>query len=674
MFEILGEEFNLTYTLVLVSLVMAAYWFLFKPPQIQKTHTVRAPIPEIIKPPPPNPVEVIPPDTKGKIKILFGTQTGTAEDFSRTLAKEAKRYHIYAKVVDMELYDHSELQNEPYVILITSTHGEGEPPDNAKPLYKFLGSGLAPDLFAKVNYSVFGLGNKTYEHYNAVGRYMDAKMKETGAKEFFPRGEGDDDCSLEEDFNKWKKNLWPALCRHMGLDTTADSKLVDEKFIPRFKVATCPSSAAGKFSTRGGVKKAHTDGSPIYDMKNPYLATVTVNRELHKSSSDRSCRHLELEIGTNLQYQAGDHLGIYPKNSSVLVEQLAARLGSDLDQVIAIIPVESTLPSKLETDSELNKAAEEAALGPSTLRQILTEAIDITTPPRKTVLKALSEYAKDQKEKAHLLLLAKDAEADGNDEYSKWIKHDHRSIFEVLAHFPSVSPPLPVLLELLPRLAARFYSISSSPNAHPGYVHITSVVVRFHTPAGREHLGVCSTWLADLQPGTRVPVFIRESVFKLPPTPAPVIMVGPGTGLAPFRGFLQELKHRKKQPSQQDWESALFFGCRHRNHDYIYEEELSGYEGDNTLSHLHVAFSREQGNKVYVQDKLDEPQTRERVWNFLKKGGYFYVCGDARHMAKAVHQSLVKTVKECGKMSEAEANTYVDNLQHSGHYLQDVWF
>lgn len=672
MLEILGEEFSLTYTLVLVGLIVVAYYYLFRPPpppppiKIKPVEKKPAAAPAVKK-------EVIPEDTKGIIKVIFGTQTGTAEDFARTLAKEAKRYHIHASVVDMEVYNVNDLPNEKYVVIITSTHGEGEPPDTAKAFYKYIGSpDLSPALLHNVNYCVFGLGSKTYEHYNAVGRYMDAKMEKLGAKKIFDRGEGDDDCALEEDFNKWKKRMWPVLCKHMGLDANDVSKVEDEKFVPRFKLVHCPPSTSGKFSIRGGFKKSEKDGTPVYDIRNPYLATVSVNKELHTGDSDRSCRHIEINIGNNIKYEAGDHLGVYPENSSLLVDQLGKRLNEDLDQVIALVPVDSSLPANLSSEEETKQAASLSLYGPCTLRQILTDAIDITTPPRKTVIRALADFATDPFEKAKLLSLSK--EGDQHDEYSKWIKHDQRTILCVLHHFPSVKVPLFAILELLPKLAARFYSISSSPNAHPGYVHITSVVVNFQTPIGRQHNGVCSTWLANLQPGSHVPVFIRESSFKLPSTPAPIIMVGPGTGLAPFRGFLQELNHRKKQ-SKEDWQSILFFGCRHREHDYIYEEELCGYEEDQTLTHLHVAFSREQGHKVYVQDKIDEKETRKQIWEFLnEKNGRFYVCGDARLMAKSVHQGLIKIAKEEGHMSEEEATKYIDNLQQTGRYLQDVWF
>lgn len=671
---LLGEEFNLTYTLVLVALVVAAYFYLFRsppPPPPIKIKPVEVK-PALPKAPPRKQQEVIPEDTKGIIKIIFGTQTGTAEDFARTLKKEARRYHIHAVVVDMEVYDVNELPKEKNLIIVTSTHGEGEPPDTAKAFYKYVGSELPDNFLSNVNFAVFGLGSKTYEHYNAVGRYMDAKLDKLGAKRFFERGEGDDDCALEEDFNKWKKRMWPVLCKTMGLDANDVSKTEDEKFIPRFKLVKCPPSSAGKYAVRGGLKKATADGTPVYDIKNPYMATITENRELHQSDSDRSCRHIEIDIGENVKYEAGDHLGVYPENSSSLVSLLASRLNEDLEQVIALVPVDSSVATNLATDAEVASAATEAAYGPSTLRQILTDTVDITTPPRKSLLKALAEFASDSHEKTRLNLLAKDG--DQFDEYSKWIKHDHRTIIEVLAHFPSIKIPLQSLIELLPRLAPRYYSISSSPNAHPGKVHITSVVVRFHTPTGREHLGVCSTWLADLQPGSQVPVFIRESSFKLPVAPGPVIMVGPGTGLAPFRGFLQELDHRRKK-GEAEWHSVLFFGCRNRKHDYIYEQELSGFEENKTLNLLHVAFSRDQGHKVYVQDKIDEAETRKQLWKLLhEQNGRFYVCGDARLMAKAVHQSLIKIAMEEGNMSEPAASEYIDNLQKSGRYLQDVWF
>jgi len=226
--------------------------------------------------------------------------------------------------------------------------------------------------------------------------------------------------------------------------------------------------------------------------------------------------------------------------------------------------------------------------------------------------------------------------------------------------------------EMLPRQAPRYYSISSSPNVHPGFVHITLVVVHFITNTGRVHHGVCSSWLSRAKPGAVVPAFTRESHFHLPPTPSPLIMVGPGTGFAPFRGFLQEMGHHTSK-NVKGWESALFFGCRHRHHDFIYEEEMLMYSQQGVLTHFHSAFSREQESKVYVQNKMLE--NKQAIWELLKdKRGYFYVCGDARFMAKAVQQALHSIIVECGGMTDQQANAYLEELQQSGRYLQDVWF
>lgn len=288
-------------------------------------------------------------------------------------------------------------------------------------------------------------------------------------------------------------------------------------------------------------------------------------------------------------------MGVYPENDPELVSHLIQRLNVVPDTVVALIPI-----------NQKGDDTTEAVLGPCTVRQAFADSIDITTPPRKAVLRALADYATDAHDKQRLQLLASEG---GSDEYNKFIKADQRTVYEVLLAFPSVNPPLDHILEFLPRLAPRYYSISSSPNYHPGFVHITSVVVNFTTSTGRAHNGVCSTWMSNLPVGSHVPVFVRESHFRIPSSPAPLIMVGPGTGLAPFRGFLQELSHRKTKGGRENfdhnnifnfffvasgWEAALFFGCRDRKHDFIYEEELLRFTQDGVLSHLHMAFSREQ--------------------------------------------------------------------------------
>jgi len=385
-----GEELSWQYILCLCGLLFLGYNLFIKSP----------PKP---KPPPPKPAvaktvpvrkikqEEIPADTKAKIKIFFGSQTGTADDFSHTLAKEARKHHIYAQVVDLELYQPTDLQKETFAIFVMATHGEGDPTDNAKEFYTWLADKnkeLADNTLSNLSYTIFGLGNKTYEQYNAVSRFVDKRLSDLGAKKVCERGEGDDDCSLEEDFAKWKKKLWTPLCAHLGIETTDTGD--EDKFVPRFRLINCPPEAAGKFSTRGGVKKTNKDGSVVYDLKNPYIATVSENRELHSVQSDRSCRHIELDIGP-LNYKPGDHIGVYPENSMELVEHMAERLNADLDAVVCLVRMEDKdIPANLDsnmTAEELQKVAEKSVMGPCTVRQAFLDAIDITTPPRKALLK-----------------------------------------------------------------------------------------------------------------------------------------------------------------------------------------------------------------------------------------------------------------------------------------------
>eukprot|EP01132_Coremiostelium_polycephalum_P005286 gene5286-6579_t len=617
---------------------------------------------------------------RGKVlKIFFGTQTRTAEDFSHVIEKEAKKIGIPCEVVDLETYDPEDLASEYFAMFVVATHGEGDPTDNAKDFYLWLTStdreaGMLKDL----PYCVFGLGNKTYEHYNAVARVFDKKLEDLGAKRVFERGEGDDDATLEEDFIHWKKRMWVGVCEFLGYELKSTD---DDKFVPRFRMIKLTSESTDveksycKIVAPKLKPKMSNDNKVIHDIKNPFSATLTENSELHGSESDRSCRHLEFDVGSSsITYSTGDHLGVYPINETVLVDQLLKRLEVDGDTFFALVPNESA------------GSVIEASFGPMTLRKAFTEHLDITNPPRKSVLRALVDYTNDPEEKQKLLKLSSD---ENSEEYNQFIKHDFRTIGEILTNFPNVRPPISHFLELLPPLPARYYSISSSPNTKPGRITITSVVVNFTTPTNRFHNGVASTWMANLKVGDRVPIFVRESHFRLPSyftsttsspsvgaEPAkipPMIMVGPGTGLAPFRGFLQEIKYRmEKDQIQQTVESVLFFGCRADNIDYLYKDELKQYQADGVLNELFVAFSRQNREKVYVQHKIMEQ--KQKIWDLLSRGAHFYICGDARNMAKSVQQSLLTIIKEEGSKDDNAAQQYLEDMQKSNRFLQDVWF
>lgn len=327
--------------------------------------------------------------------------------------------------------------------------------------------------------------------------------------------------------------------------------------------------------------------------------------------------HIEFDIeGSKMRYDAGDHLAVYATNDSNLVEKIGKFTGKDLDTIFTLT----------NTDEESSKKHPFPC--PCSYRTALTHYLDITMNPRTHVLKELSEYATDPEEKEKLKMMSSTT-PEGKALYQSWIIHDNRNIVHVLEDLPSCKPALDHLCELLPRLQPRYYSISSSAKLYPTTVHITAVLVQYTTPTHRVNNGVATTLLASKKPqGTEfptVPIFIRKSQFRLPAkTQTPIIMVGPGTGFAPFRGFIQERKFNKDE-GKTVGENILFFGCRKRSEDFIYEEELEEYVKNGTII-LHTAFSRDQAEKVYVQHLIEK--NTDEVWKVIgENNGHFYICG-----------------------------------------------
>lgn len=605
------------------------------------------------------------PTTPGKptVRILYGTQTGTAERFSKQLGNELRRKYgdgVVVEVVDIENYKAEvRLPKEKLVLYLMATYGDGEPTDNAADFYSWIGTevedvenGAKDPYLEGVHYGVFGLGNKQYEHFNAVGKRMHKNMEALGATAVCPRGDGDDDDNIDDDFEKWCSSLFEALEASPELLGAAAAGGGDQTVATyRVTVLEGDRKAAAPFP----------DGSG-HNAHDPYWATVTEVRELHMPASERSCVHVELDISGNskLTYQTGDHVGLYARNSSEVVAAAAKCLGLPLETMFSLHTVGDGASGELDPPFP----------APISLATALAYFADLLSSPRKDALLGLASCATDEAQAARLKLLAS---PQGKAEYTNYIAKPHRSLLEVMQDNPSAKPSLGLFFgSIAPRLAPRFYSISSSHALHPRSVHVTCAVIREVMPTGRVHNGVASFYLQQCAVGDRIPVFIRNSTFKLPANPAaPVVMVGPGTGLAPFRGFIQEREVLLRE-KQQLGPAVLFFGCRHRNHDYIYESELTGAVEAGALSKLHVAFSRMGASKDYVQHHM-EAQAAE-LWSLLQQpDAVVYVCGDAKAMAKDVHRALCKVAEQQGKMSTAAAENWVKRLGDSGRYHKDVW-
>jgi NADPH-ferrihemoprotein reductase len=462
-----------------------------------------------------------------------------------------------------------------------------------------------------------------------MGKEVHAKIGALGAKCVYEYGDGDDDDDLEADFEKWTGGLWAALLTEFypeglaALESSGSSDPTMPK--PQFLVSKAVEPAPDAPALKRTGKTDYFKTAP---------AKVVVNREIRQDTVGGSTRHMEIDIkGTGLSYEMADNLAVMPENDPEMVEGVAKRLGLELDEWFELTA---------------EKGGTHPFPNPCTIRTALSRYLDLSAPPKKPLVKTLAVFAKEDGDRERLLELGNDKE-----KYDAHIGTPKLTLLELLGETPSVQLPLEQLIEIIPRLQARYYTISSTPSAHPHRIHATvSVVDDGIAGTDRRFLGVCTNHMARCMPlgahgndkkaresrpldqGKKNPrawpqldVFVRPSTFKLPKSPSvPVIMVGPGTGIAPMRAILQE-RQNQSQAGKAVGDTLLFFGCRRSDEDFIYEDELLGYTQDGTLTNLYTAFSREQTKKVYVQNKLAEEGAR--VWSLLSlaEPAYFYVCG-----------------------------------------------
>ncbi|QHE92882.1 assimilatory sulfite reductase (NADPH) flavoprotein subunit [Pandoraea fibrosis] len=557
------------------------------------------------------------------LTILYGSQTGHAQEVAEHAKARALDAGFKVDLFAMGDYKASRLKSDKLLLVAVSTQGEGEPPDDARDFYDFLQGAKAPKLEG-TRFAVFGLGDSSYEKFCQAGKDFDARLAALGAERLVARV--DTDVDYDAPAERWIEDTVEALKRVATPAAPAAPATASVKGIGSAESLTLAALASGTPAAAASTQ---------YSRKRPFDATVIENITLSGRGSSKEVHHIELSLeGAGLTYEPGDALGVVVKNDDVLVDELIDTLA--LDPQATTTTQDSTL----------------------SLREAFLRAYDITTLSRAF----LEKYAALTASTELKALLAA-----GNETALRDYLYG-RDVLDVVRQFPARKVKAAEFVGTLRTLQPRLYSIASSLAANPDAVHITVGAVRYESH-GRARRGVASTYLADTaREGETVPVYIEANRnFKLPSdTHAPVIMIGPGTGIAPFRAFVEE-----RQALDAPGKNWLFFGDRHFRTDFLYQREWQRYVKDGALTRIDLAFSRDTHDKVYVQHRMREQG--KALYEWLQEGAHLYVCGDADQMARDVHTALVDIVAEHGGLAQDAAAEYVKTLQREKRYQRDVY-
>lgn len=538
------------------------------------------------------------------VTILYGSQTGNSQGLAKKAAKQLEGNGFQVTVLPMSDFKPNNLKKVQNLLIVASTHGEGDPPDNALSFHEYLFSKRAPKL-DNLRFSVLALGDSSYEFFCQTGKDFDNRLGDLGGTRLYPRF--DCDLDYDEPAAEWVAGVLSSLNEAEG------GSHVPEQKLPQQLVESS------------------------YSRTNPFKAEVLENINLNGRGSNKETRHLELSLeGSGLTFEPGDSLGIYPENDPELVKLLLEEMNWDPEQLVTV-----------------NKKGEVLQL-----KEALISQFEITTLTKPLLEKLVQLSASDNLQE---LLSA------GNEDKLKAYLEGH-DLLDLVRDFTPWIGSAQEFVSILRKMPSRLYSIASSLSANPDEVHLTIGAVRY-VAHGRERKGVCSILAAErLQPGDTVPVYIQHNDnFKLPKnTEAPIIMVGPGTGAAPFRSFMQE-----REESGAEGQSWMFFGDQHFVTDFLYQTEWQQWLKNGVLTKMDVAFSRDTQEKVYVQHRMLEHS--KELFEWLQAGAHLYICGDEKHMAHDVHNTFLEIIEKEGGMSREKAEEYLAEMQQQKRYQRDVY-
>ena len=578
--------------------------------------------------------------------VLFGSNLGASEDIAHHIAEDGTAKGFVTTVASLDDYTNN-LPKQGAVVVVTASYN-GTPPDNAVKFSTWIKStNLASAALKGVKYTVFGCGNREWAStFQAIPRLIDSEMEKHGATRIYRRGEGDASDDFDGQFQTWYQPLWEALAQALSID-----------------LGTTPTQVQGP-ALEVEIISGATPLNPFVASFGAQAMKVVANQELNRRDgafpSERSTRHIELALPEGITYSVGDHLGVIGRNNERQIQRILTRFGFEQDTKVRLHRSD-TRKTNLPIDE------------PIRVFDLLSDYVELQDVATRTQIKVMAEHTQCPPDKRKLLALSGDDEASVA-KYREEVLEKRKSLIDLLEEFLTCELPFNVYLELLSPIRPRYYSISSSPLQDQSLCSITVGVVEAPAKSGHgEFEGLCSTYLAHQEIGDVIYGFVRDtkSAFRLPENPAtPLIMVGPGTGVAPYRGFLQERAAQKAQ-GMQIGKSLLFFGCRHPQQDFLYQHELASFV-ENGITDLAVAFSREHLQcKVYVQDKIREMQAQ--VWQLIQDGAVIYVCGDASKMAPDVRKTFATLYQEKTGKTAQDAEQWLNTLTTEKRYLVDVW-
>ncbi|XP_071802445.1 NADPH-dependent diflavin oxidoreductase 1-like [Asterias amurensis] len=595
-----------------------------------------------------------------RVVVLYGSQTGTAQDVAERVGREAKRRHFKTRVLSLDSYAIGELVNEPLVIFVCATTGQGDEPDNMKKFWRFLlRRNLPNDSLSEMQFAVVGLGDSSYQKFNFIAKKLYRRLLQLGGQSIQPVGLADDQHDLGADavIDPWLATLWEKVLSMYPLPLGLD--IINSNICPpsRYEVQLLElDKGPDDPPTDTGINGIETPPS----QSAPFQARLISNQRLTSPDHFQDVRLVKLDTsGSQISYIPGDVVMIQPHNSTESVNEFISHFSLNADQKILLRQTDPDAPLPLPC----------LVPQPCTIRHLVTHLLDINSVPRRYFFELLSHFAEDELQREKFQEFAS---AEGQQDLFSYCNRPRRTTLEVFQDFPTISSRIPLcyLLDLIPVIQPRAFSIASSLKTHPNEIHVLLAVVRYKTKLVKPREGLCSNWLARMHPNKEdihIPIWVKSGTITFPKDGdhTPVIMVGPGTGVAPFRSYLQ---HRA---AQDIGSNVLFFGCRNSEKDYLCHSDWCPLVAQGLLK-VFTAFSRDQEDKIYVQHLMEENSAL--LWELINsQKACFFIAGNAKQMPKDVTEALKKIIRTRGNLNETETEDYLKDMERSRRFQVETW-